>query len=429
MATVRPFPALRYNVERFPNLAEVLAPPYDIISPADQQALYDRHPQNVIRLEYGQQSAQDTPEENRYTRARATLESWLRAQALIMETPPCFYPHRQRFTWEGEARARQGFFAAVRLQPFDEGDVLPHEWTLKGPKEDRLKLMRACLASFSPIFGLYDGANSEIGDCLRRVTAHDPLAIAAGHGFDETLWRSADPALNATIADALSHRQILIADGHHRYETMLALRDLLRTEFPDAPENAAINYAFMLLVDLHDPGLLVLPTHRLLLLTSAMRDAFCRVASRQFQMEKLGALRADAVEATLARYAGMHAFIWYERGCYTLLTSPTTLINGLPVLDVVALQDTLIAPLLAESLEGDATIERNVRYTHDAADAVARVDAGEAQAAVFLNPTPVKDVLTLAAAGVRLPQKSTYFYPKVPTGLVMYNLQPEVTVG
>ncbi len=429
MAIVRPFRALRYNDARFPELSALLAPPYDIINAAEQRALYDRHAENVIRLEYGLQSAQDSREDNRYSRARATLDAWCAAQVLVMEAAPCFYPHRQGFTWGGENFTRQGMFAAVRLEAFDEGDVLPHEWTLKGPKEDRLQLMHACLASFSPIFGLYDGADSELGALVQRASAGAPLATAAGAGFDEMLWRSKDAALNTAIAEALRARKILIADGHHRYETMLAVRDMLRAEYPDAPADADFNYAFMLLVDLHDPGLLVLPTHRLLSLTPEMQAAFSRIVNERFHREFLLDLRPEQVSETLACQEDAHAFIWYARHTGQLLTSTKSSQDGLPVLDVQVLQEQLIAPLLAADPAAAATVERNVRYTHDAADAMAAVDRGEAQAALFLRGTPVPEVLTLAEAGIRLPQKSTYFYPKVPTGLVMYNLRPEVMVG
>ncbi len=190
MANVRPFRALRYNVARFPELSAVLAPPYDIISTPEQCALYDRHAENVIRLEFGQRFVLDSAEENRYTRARETLKAWCADRVLVMEETPCFYPHRQGFAWNGAPMFRRGFFAAVRLEAFGEGDVLPHEWTLKGPKEDRLQLMHACLASFSPIFGLYDGADGELGSLLQRASAGAPLLTAQGHGFEETLWRS-----------------------------------------------------------------------------------------------------------------------------------------------------------------------------------------------------------------------------------------------
>jgi len=429
MATVRPFHALRYQVERFADPAALLAPPYDIIDAAQQQALYAREPHNVIRLEYGVTKPDDTPERNQYTRAAETLQDWLADGTLTMEASASFYPHEQRYSWDNQQRVRRGFFAAVRLAPFDAGEVLPHEETLKGPKADRMKLMRHCLASFSPVFGLYDGRHSALGELLGRATAGAPLLTAAGYEFDDRLWRADDPGLAEAISTELQKRQILIADGHHRYETTLALRDQLRWEFPNAPENAAFNYVFMLLVDLNDPGLLVLPTHRLLTLDAEMKAAFCRVAGNNFTLEKIIPANPEAIVALLHRHRDEHAFVWYANGTYSLLTSPKTLRNGLPVLDVSALQERIFDPLFALDVEGNASVEENIRYTHHPADAVARVDRGEADAAIFLNPTPIHDVLTLAAAGIRLPQKSTYFYPKAPTGLVMHNLRPDVTVG
>lgn len=428
MAAVRPFRAVRYNLQQ-QNLAALLAPPYDVINAEEQQALYDRDPHNVIRLEYGKISADDTDTDNRYTRAKAALDAWLADGTLLLEDAPAFYPHRQQYAWGGAAHARGGFFAAVRLQPFEDGVILPHERTLKGPKADRLRLMQGCLASFSPVFGLYDGHHTELPALLERATAAAPLATAQGHGFDETLWRADDPGVNAAISEALSTREILIADGHHRYETLLALRDQLRAAYPDAPETAGFNYAMMLLVDINDPGLLVLPTHRLMLLEPEMKAAFCRVAGDAFSLEQLDVAQPDDVTRILTEHRGEHAFIWYGDGRYTLLTSPKSFRNGLPVLDVQALQERLTDPLLALDPAGQATVETNLRYTIHPTEAVARVDRGEVAAAIFLNPTPVPEVFTLAQAGIRLPQKSTYFYPKVPTGLTMLSLRPDVAVG
>ncbi len=429
MATVRPFHAVRYRIASGADAAALLAPPYDVIPSAQQQALYDRDPHNVIRLEYGLTSPQDAETDNRYTRARDTLQAWRADGTLGRDDPAALYPHAQGYRWQGQLRIRRGFFAAVELQPFDAGIILPHEWTLKGPKADRLQLMRTCQASFSPVFGLYDGRNSPLDALLARATAPAPVLRADGHGFDETLWRTDDPEVTEAIAAALRERQILIADGHHRYETMLALRDQLRAAYPEAPATAAFNYVLMLLVDLNDPGLLVLPTHRLLLLTPEMQAAFCRVAGRHFTLEQVALPSPDAVTALLDAQRGQHAFVWYGTGGYTLLTGPKSYRDHLPLLDVTVLQERLLDPLFCLDPDGDACVEQNVRYTVDPREAVARVDRGEVAAALFLNPTPVHDVLTLAAAGIRLPQKSTYFYPKVPTGLVMHDLRPQVTVG
>ncbi len=429
MAVVCPFSALRYDVTRVPDLAAVLAPPYDVINADEQAALYARDPHNVIRLEYGQQTSTDSATDNRYTRAQAALSTWRAEGTLVQERQPAFYPQQSRFTWDGQHYTRTGFFAAVELHPFDAGVVLPHEWTLKGPKVDRLQLMQSCLTSFSPVLGLYDGADGEIPALLQDATTTPPLGRAQGYGFDETLWCETAAARCARLTAALAQQQILIADGHHRYETLLALRDEFRQTYPSAPPTAAFNYAFMLLLDIRDPGLLVLPTHRLLMLTPAMRAAFCRLAGQHFRLEALPTLTAADIRSHLAAHTDGHAFIWYADGHYTLLTSPKTQREGLPVLDVVALQERLIAPLLALDPAGEASVERNVRYTAYAHEAVARVDAGEAAGAIFLNATPLDEVFTLAKHGVRLPQKSTYFYPKAPTGLVMYDLNPAVARG
>ncbi len=428
MAAVRPFRALRYTLQQ-QDLAALLAPPYDVINAEEQQALYDRDPHNVIRLEYGITRPDDTAEDNRYTRAQTALAQWMADGTLLLEDTPALYPHTQHYAWGGAVHARGGFFAAVRLQPFDQGDILPHERTLKGPKVDRLQLMQTCQASFSPVFGLYDGRHTELPALLERATAAAPLAKAQGFGFDETLWRAGDPGLTAAISEALAAREILIADGHHRYETLLALRDQLCAQYPDAPASAGFNYAMMLLVDINDPGLLVLPTHRLLLLTAEMQAAFCKVAGTAFSLEQIEVAHPDQVTALLAEHRDEHAFIWYGDGRYTLLTSPKSYRNGLPVLDVQALQERLTDPLLALDPAGQATVETHLRYTIHPTEAVARVDRGEVAAAIFLNPTPVPEVFTLAHAGIRLPQKSTYFYPKVPTGLTMLSLRPDVAVG
>lgn len=424
MAVIRPFHALRYNTERFPDLAAVLAPPYDVIDAGYQQELYGRDAHNVIRLEYGVINDADTDADNRYTRARQALTAWTADETLALEEQAAIYPHEQRFDWDGAAYARTGFFAAVELQPFDAGIVCAHEWTLAGPKADRLKLMSTCETSFSPVFGLYDGKNTRIGELLKAAMAQAPLATAVGNGFADTLWRVTDAEICAEISQALATRQIVIADGHHRYETMLAMRDQLRAKYPDAPANAAFNYAFMELVDISDPGLLMLPTHRLLLLTPPMCAAFCQVVAA-FEQEELADTTPEALLAALAAHPDEHAYIWYADGTATLLTLPSVTINGLPQPDVEKLRSDLIAPLLAAD---GGSVEGNVRYTVDAATALARVDSGEANAAILMNYMPVADVLTLAGAGVRMPQKSTYFYPKIPTGLVMHK-QAEVVVG
>ncbi len=428
MAVVRPLCAVKYNFAQFPDASVLLAPPYDVIKGDLQNKLYDKSPYNVIRLEYGVQNDTDMDTDNRYTRAKATLDAWLAEGILQVDDAPAFYLHRQKFDWDGEELVRTGFFAAVELQPFEAGIILPHEYTLKGPKVDRLKLMDTCGASFSPGFGLYDGRNTGINEITAEIVKTEPLACAEGNGFSDCLWRVDDLEICEKISTALINRQILIADGHHRYETTLALRDQLRERYPDAPKNAAFNYTMMALVDINYPGLLVLPTHRMILNDAQVNDAFDCLSCNGFTPEKLNITDPDEVTDILAERSDSHAFVIYHKGEYTLITAPPTELNGLPVLDVTTLQNRIISPMLAE-ISADATIESHVRYTIDPREAVAHVDAGDMSVAIFLNPTPVEDVLRLAAAGIRLPQKSTYFFPKLPTGLIMYSLQPDVIVG
>ncbi len=428
MAVVRPLCAIKYNYPQFPDASVLLAPPYDVIKGDLQNQLYEKSPYNVIRLEYGVINDTDTETDNRYTRAKATFDSWLAEGVIQLDDSPAFYMHRQKFIWEGEEIIRTGFFAAVELQPFDARIILPHEYTLKGPKIDRLKLMESCDASFSPGFGLYDGRNTGINEIMAEVFKTEPLACAEGNGFSDCLWRVDDKEICGKISTALINRQILIADGHHRYETTLAMRDELREKYPDAPENASFNYTMMALVDINDTGLLVLPTHRMILSDEKLSSAFDCLSCNGFDLEKLSITDADDVTDILAERSQEHAFVIYQKNEYTLITAPQTELNGLPVLDVTTLQNRIISPILS-AISADATIESHVRYTIHPREAVAQVDSGEMSVAIFLNPTPVEDVLRLAAVGIRLPQKSTYFYPKLPTGLIMYSLHPDVTVG
>ncbi len=428
MAVVRPLSALKYDFSQFPDASVLLAPPYDVIKGDLQNKLYEKSPYNVIRLEYGIQNDTDTDADNRYTRAKSALDNWLAEGILQIDESPAFYMHRQKFEWDGEEIIRTGFFAAVELQPFEAGIILPHEYTLKGPKVDRLKLMDTCGASFSPGFGLYDGRNTGINEIMAEIFETEPIACAEGNGFSDCLWRVDDAAICEKISTALINRQILIADGHHRYETTLALRDQLRERYPNAPKNASFNYTMMALVDINDPGLLVLPTHRMMLNDEKLSSAFDCLTCNGFDLEKQNISDPDEVTDILAERSDAHAFIIYQKGEYTLITAPQTELNGLPVLDVTTLQNRIISPMLS-AISADATVESHVRYTIHPREAVAQVDSGEMSVAIFLNPTPVEDVLRLAAAGIRLPQKSTYFFPKLPTGLIMYSLRPDVTVG
>ncbi len=430
MAVVAPFAGLRYEPTRVGELGPVLAPPYDVIGETEHVALEEQHPQNVVRLELprGESDA-------RYAEAARLLQTWKESGILRADATPAFYVYEQQFRLPGAAAgarlfSRRGFFAAVRLEPFDRRVILPHERTLAGPKQDRLKLMRATRTQISPIFGLYrdaEGTTRAIIDAAAAGPAEVDVTLPDGR---HRLWRIADPAATTTLARLLADKQILIADGHHRYETMLTLGPELRS-LDFAAGQAAADFAMMFLARAEDPGLLVLPTHRMVRgLSDFSLPALRAAASPAFDIVDGDEVTAEAIEERLGREgtAGVVFAVRVPERAQTAWFTLKSLVDlsalGPPVLcklDVTVLHGVLLGPLLAidEAALADQTF---LSYTHDTAEALARVAAGDVQAAFFMNPTKVGEVLAACEAGFVLPQKSTYFHPKLATGLVMYGL-------
>jgi len=263
MADVRPFSGLRYNPKLAPDLAKVLCPPYDVISPQLQEALYQRSPYNIVRLEYGKEPPEESPGLDRYTAAARLLEQWRRREVLVVDQTPAFYLVRQRFTnILGRPSERHVLFGRVRLEEFSKGIVLPHEETSEGPKRDRLALLSACRANLSPIMGLYRDATGRIAQTCQEAQRQTPLYQAKdADGEDFTLWSISQAAGTEAIERALAPVPIYLADGHHRYETALFYRDLLRGQGRGEEDTG---YAMMGLMDLADPGLQVQGYHRVL---------------------------------------------------------------------------------------------------------------------------------------------------------------------
>jgi len=429
MAVIAPFAGLRYDAVRVGELGRVLAPPYDVIGEAEHAALEERHPQNVVRVELprGETDA-------RYAEAARLLETWRREGILRPDPRPAFYVYEQQFRLPGVSAGRtytrRGFFAAVRLEPFERRVILPHERTLSGPKQDRLKLMRATRTQISPIFGLYrdtDGAGRAILDSAASVPPEvDTVTPEGAH----RLWRLTDPAALAGLTRLLDDHQILIADGHHRYETMLALGPELRS-LDYAAGRAAADFAMMFLARAEDPGLLVLPTHRMVRGLGDFDFAALRAAaSPAFEVVDGDEATAEAIEERLGR-EGTAGVVFAVRvpgraqtAWFTLKPIVDLSALGPPALrklDLTVLHGVLMGPLLA--IDEEAMAEQTfLSYTHDTGEALARVSAGEVQAAFFMNPTKVEEILAVCEAGFVLPQKSTYFHPKLATGLVMYGL-------
>ncbi len=434
MADVRPLPGIRYANER--EIASLVAPPYDVISPEEQARYYELHPENVIRLELGRDQPGDDQLDNRYTRAAETFAEW-RLNGIMAQDTPSLYIYEQRFTASGAEYRRTSLLARVRLEPWEAGVVLPHERTLAKPKDDRLKLMRACAATLSPIMALYDDPDGQIAAILTKARKGKPrLAFTDERGDEHRLWLVADQKVAATLAGLFAPRQIYIADGHHRYETALAYRDEVREMRQELDSEDAVNFTLMGLSAIEDPGLLVLPTHRVVRGVEAGRlSSLEERLAPYFTREPLGD-EIHAWQATLAEQAkqGTTAFVLVRpEGVSLLRLKPEGRAAMLGNdgesggasqawrdLDVAMLHELVLREGLGiggEAVRGG----EYVSYTRDAEEAATAARAGTngTQLALLLNPTPPAAIRDVARAGDRMPQKSTYFYPKLLTGLVI----------
>ncbi|HUX87758.1 MAG TPA: DUF1015 domain-containing protein [Chloroflexota bacterium] len=438
MAAIRPFYGVRYAATDARELAKVVSAPYDIISPEAQRDYYARHPHNVVRLELGFEEADDRPGHDRYSRAATIYREWRQAGILRAEAQPSFYLVEEEFCEQGRTLVRRSLFAPVRLARWDENVVLPHEFTMSGPKIDRLNLLRATRTQFSPLLAMYDDPGP-IGDVLKEVAAGPPVAevrltpgSVAAAAESHRVWTIEAPGDLDRLVDAFRSLPIYIADGHHRYETALAYRDEMRRLGADS--SSPSEYVLMALVETSDPGLLVLPTHRMLRGLAPIERAGLRAAlAEEFEIDELPVTGEETVEAILSSLASAtrpaFAVLGLESGvCHRLILRPgVNLERTLPqvpevlrALDTVVLQKRIFEPLFGLT-EHDVEAGERIFYTRSVGEALAAIRTGEATFVFFVNPTTIAQIRTSARAGQRMPQKSTYFYPKPVTGLLFFD--------
>jgi uncharacterized protein (DUF1015 family) len=430
MAEVQPLRGLRYSQEKAKDLAQVITPPYDIISKEAQQRYYERHPYNIIRLEFGTPQDTDTNLNNVYTRAAATFSEWRLQQVMQQEEQPCYYLYQQTFTHNKQAYTRTSLLARVRLEPWENRVVLPHENTLAKAREDRLQLLRACSANFSPIMCLYDDPQGRIRRLLSNYASNAEIQLTDEVSEGHILQPIRDAEQIALIHDFFAQRQLYIADGHHRYTTALNYQQEVLTQRKELTEDDGINFVLMALIDVDDPGMLVLPTHRLLF--ALPTEVFDRLTHEHltpyFDVHKLEQTNIQDILRALAEAGQQRPSLIVQRPDQTLLLSlneagrkymeesgHSTAWNDL---DVAIAQRLILEAILKLSPE-DMAAGSHVRYTHDTAEAFGAVRNGEAQAAILLNATPLQQVCAVARADDRMPQKSTYLYPKLTSGLVI----------
>ncbi|PZC49197.1 MAG: Uncharacterized conserved protein, DUF1015 family/Uncharacterized conserved protein, DUF1015 family [Chloroflexi bacterium] len=425
MADVRPFHGVRYNTDRINDLSLVICPPYDVISPSDQEALYKRHPNNVVRLELGQTSPNDSDDDNQYTRAATMFQQWQQDGALVREGQPAYYLVEETFQWNGKPEARFSLWSAVRLEPFDQGMVLPHEHTRPGPKADRLRLLQAAGANFSPVMGLYHDRVGDLSAILKQAAAKAPSATgSATDGLSYRTWVIDDPAITASITNAFADHLLYLADGHHRYETALHYRDV------DGPQDAEASrsFAMIALISMDDPGLKLEPYHRVLANLNPQEEAAIDKAlaglpsKGQVNIAGLSAEDAAAkVMAPLRQSEGMTiAVVRGDESLVDLLSlddgQAAADFEALDSCDPWVLQQNVLEPTLGTKLPG------LIDYTHDPAEAISQARQGVIQRAILLRPMPLDIFEDVVRRGHRLPPKSTFFWPKLPTGLVINDL-------
>ncbi len=435
MATIHPFRGIRYAASHIEDLSLVIAQPYDRIGRAEQDAYYRQHPDNFVRIDYGI-TEPDTPQNNVYTRARDYAAAWLAAGVLQRESRPALYVLEQIFAMpDGQSHTRRAFTAALQLTEFVEGVILPHEHTFSGPKADRLNLTRATRAAWGHIFILYPDPQNRINALLQPFIEHtapiEARELVIEPAVQQRFRVLDDPQLQEAIVQEMApKRSLVIADGHHRYETALNYRAEMRAQNPSAPADSAFNYALATFVSMSDPGLVVLPTHRLVRDTSGRSGADVLAALAPYFDVQILPSRAE-LERALRQAAPEHpTFGFYDGRQYARLALHSLDIMGelarehspaWRALDVAVLHRLVIERILGMG-HGDGHDGDDIRYLRDLDAACAAVSQGAASYLFVLNPTRMEQVNACTRAGEKMPQKSTDFYPKMVGGLVAMSL-------
>jgi uncharacterized protein (DUF1015 family) len=437
MAKISPFKAVHYNGSCASDLGRLISPPHDIISPRQQDQFYSAHENNIIRLVLGKQYPTDMEKDNRYSRAAATLSRWMDRGVLVRENRPSFTIYHMEFDAPHRGRASlDGLVALVEASDYGNGRVLPHEKTYKGPRQDQLNLLRACRANLTPIHALFDDKGNAVMDAYRPFMQGPPNQEAMeADGTVHRTWSLDNEDAISRIVNSFAQWSIFIADGHHRYETALAYRNEMRAQGAAADEDAP-DYVMMFLTAMSHPGLTILPAHRMLkgIEEAAIGKLLDRLA-QYFDIEQLSFDCADPDSRAQTMLSGVSSIpaaignygVVMNKGCNVALIrlrsfeAVDRLIDAqtpgpLRDLDVTILRDVVIGYGLG--LDGDQP-EGRIEYSPAAVEAVERATTGEVQISFILNPTRVEQVQAAAELGCKLPHKSTYFYPKLASGMVL----------
>ncbi len=436
MATIKPFQGLRYNPDKIPDISKVVTPPYDVISPEEQDGYYNLHRCNIIRIDKGKDVGGDSESSNKYTRAAEYFDSWISEGILQREAEPAIYVYEQVFDVEGETFSRKGFISNVKLDEFSTGDIYPHEQTLSGPKVDRFKLITECAANFSCIFSLFpdepSGAES-VNELLESCAIAAPdVDFIDDQGVKNMLWVVKDKAFIDKISTLMKDRPLFIADGHHRYETSLKYRN--ENNGGKEGSESPVDYIMMMCVSMNNSGLKILPTHRAVRNVNGLSadDVKSRIGEMFETRELDSGFSSDSIAVELAKNSAGHSFVLYvgaEKKYYMLTLKEDKLeaagfdfeYSTWKRFAVGILHGLIFDKLLGIRDVADAN-EKQIEYVKKESDTITMVDAKGFKFAFFLNPTKITDVQMVAKERQIMPPKSTYFCPKLVTGMVVSKL-------
>jgi uncharacterized protein (DUF1015 family) len=441
MAIIVPFRAIRYNPKKIEDISSVVAPPYDIIDEEGQKFYYKRHENNIIRLILGLDFPSDNEKENKYTRAANYLKTWQKEGILLRDPWPCFYLYHQEYrVKEGELKVRKGFIGLMRLEEFGSGIVYPHEDTFPKVKEDRFRLTLSTMAHFNPIFSLYYCPENKVNEFFYPVENREPeVTILDENGVIHRLWCVKDEKIIANVRREMEGKQVFIADGHNRYETALRVRDYFKDRTPDYTGWESFNFVMMYFSNMNDKGLTILPTHKLIF---GIKDydfsTFLNDLQGDFKIEIFPLIKGKEFECKNAFFKALSSrgaennftiglFALGSDNFYLLKLKDPNILDrefgkeipsALKTLDVTILHRLILEKRLGIG-ENELREASNVRYVRDEDVAVDMVKRGDAQLAFLVNPVHIDCIREVALSYNRMPQKSTYFYPKLLSGLVI----------
>lgn len=447
MAIIAPFRGLTYNFKKIKNLGDLITPPYDVITLEEQEEYYRAHQNNIIRLELGRKKKGDSDLDNRYTRAADYIKRWESEDVLIQADQNSIYLTSHSYD-PGDGfgtRVRWGFISLVKIEEEGSGVILPHEKTFSAHRDDRLKLLRACSTQLSQVFGLYDDTGEGILKELKKFTDEPPVvSFKFKDGTGHKMWQITDIGTIKKVIEAMSDKSIFIADGHHRYETSRNYRNLMRARHGKGHDKQ-YEYVMMYLTDMEDKGLTILPSYRLIKRCKGFAlDKFLKKVEKWFGVEKIS-IPVNGKESYTkiiknsleSREKENTSFVFHcnNKSDYYLLKLKNGIMDlkgenlhpALRKLDVLVLSRLIFQKSLGFTKD-DLDNDNIFHYSSNIESTISLVDSGEYEMAFLLSPTKIEQVREIARNSLIMPRKSTYFYPKVLTGLVFNKIDPDETI-